>query len=105
MDGEACGLPGYSRALLKSNFNSNGRLRLDRLDPGDSGVVCHVEATDGIGRRLLDLGFIPGTPVRVVRRAPLGDPIAFELRGSRICLRRREAARIQVETAREQGGA
>lgn len=85
---------------MKTDFNSGARLSLDRLAPGDAGVVTHVEAHDGIGRRLLDLGFIPGTPVRVVRRAPLGDPVAFELRGSRICLRRSEAARIFVEFAR-----
>jgi ferrous iron transport protein A len=82
---------------LKTNFNSGAQLPLDRLAPGDAGIVSHVDAQDGIGRRLLDLGFIPGTPGRVVRRAPLGDPVAFELRGARICLRRSEAARILVE--------
>ena len=82
---------------MKTDFNSGGRIPLDRLAPGDAGIVSHVDAQDGIGRRLLDLGFIPGTPVRVVRRAPLGDPVAFELRGARICLRRSEAARILVE--------
>ena len=102
---EARGRPGYSRAVLKTGFNSGARLSLDRLAPGDAGVIAHVEGQDGIGRRLLDLGFIPGTPVRVVRRAPLGDPVAFELRGARICLRRREAARIFVELVREPGGA
>jgi ferrous iron transport protein A len=90
---------------LKTDFNSGARLSLDRLAPGEAGVVTHVEAQDGIGRRLLDLGFIPGTPVRVVRRAPLGDPVAFELRGSRICLRRSEAARIVVEIAHARGDA
>lgn len=37
--------------------------------------------------RMLDLGFVPGTPLRVVRRAPFGDPIEVEIRGYRICLR------------------
>jgi ferrous iron transport protein A len=83
---------------LKTDFNSmETEVRLDRLVPGDAGVIARVEVRDGIGRRLLDLGFIPGTPVRVVRRAPLGDPVSFELRGSRICLRRSEAARVFVE--------
>jgi Fe2+ transport system protein FeoA len=50
-----------------------------------------------IGRRLLDLGFTPGSRLRVVRRAPLGDPVEYELRGSRICLRRGEAERIRVD--------
>ena len=94
--------------VLKSNFNRaeagaapDPLVPLDRLSPGESGIIGRVEAQDGIGRRLLDLGFIPGTPVRVVRRAPLGDPVSFELRGSRICLRRGEAARIFVAAHRE----
>jgi ferrous iron transport protein A len=93
---------------LKTNFNrvqtdaDAARLvALDRLAPGEIGIIARVDSQDGIGRRLLDLGFIPGTPVRVVRRAPLGDPVSFELRGSRICLRRGEAARILVASQRE----
>lgn len=93
---------------MKTNFNRanagadvGALVPLDRLSPGESGTIARVEAQDGIGRRLLDLGFIPGTPVRVVRRAPLGDPVSFELRGSRICLRRSEAARVLVASHRE----
>src|SRR5262245_38615352 len=70
---------------------------LSLLSPGDTGRIVRVDAGSGIGRRLLDLGFVPGTELRVVRRAPLGDPVTYELRGSRICLRRGEAARIFVE--------
>jgi Fe2+ transport system protein FeoA len=55
-----------------------------------------VDASTPAGRRLLDLGFIPGTDVAVVRRAPLGDPVEYELRGCRVCLRRSEAERIQI---------
>jgi Fe2+ transport system protein FeoA len=76
---------------------------LASLRPGDVGTVARIDADPAIGRRLLDLGFVPETPVRVVRRAPLGDPISYELRGYRICLRRRDAAHVlvrRVETAR-----
>jgi ferrous iron transport protein A len=69
---------------------------LAQLAPGASGVIVHVEAGNGIGRRLLDLGFIPATPISVLRRAPLGDPIVYVLRGTRICLRRDDAAQILV---------
>jgi ferrous iron transport protein A len=80
------------------------RVALAELAPGDAGVIARVEGDDGIARRLLDLGFIPGTRVTLVRRAPLGDPISFELRGARICLRRSEAARIHVEPAARRSG-
>jgi ferrous iron transport protein A len=65
-----------------------------------TGAVARIVSVDGdgpIGRRLLDLGFVPGTTVRVGRRAPLGDPTEYELRGTRLCLRAAEAARIAVQ--------
>ena len=46
---------------------------------------------------LLDLGLLPGTRVRALRHAPLGDPAVFELRGYRLCLRRSEAHRVRVD--------
>ena len=69
------------------------------LAPGSTARVAAVDPLSPIGRRLLDLGFVPGTAVQVVRRAPLGDPVEYELRGYRLCLRRSEAQRIQVEPA------
>jgi ferrous iron transport protein A len=69
---------------------------LAALRPGSVAVIESVDASDPIGRRLLDLGFVPGTFVRVLRRAPLGDPVAYELRNTRLCLRRQEALRVRV---------
>ena len=69
------------------------------LEPGAGARVASVDSAGALGRRLLDLGFVPGTEVRVVRRAPLGDPVEYELRGYRLCLRRSEALRIRVTAA------
>ena len=69
---------------------------LAELEAGEEGVVLGVDASTPIGRRLLDLGFVPGTRVTVVRNAPLGDPVVYELRGTRLCLRRSEARLVQV---------
>ena len=66
------------------------------LEPGASARIAAVDGGSKLGRRLLDLGFVPGTEVRVVRRAPLGDPVEYELRGYRLCLRRSEALRIHI---------
>jgi ferrous iron transport protein A len=74
-------------------------LCLADVPPGSAARVAAVDAQSPIGRRLLDLGFVPGTLVQVVRRAPLGDPVEYELRGYRVCLRRSEALRIGVELA------
>jgi ferrous iron transport protein A len=73
--------------------------RLADLPPGAVARIAAVDPQSPIGRRLLDLGFVPGTEVRVVRRAPLGDPVEYELRGYRVCLRRSEALRIEVGPA------
>lgn len=48
-------------------------------------------------RRLFELGLLPGTRVRVVRRAPLGDPIELRLRNYSLSIRREQAALIEVE--------
>lgn len=50
-------------------------------------------------RRLLELGFLPGTVVRLRGVAPLGDPVQVELRGCRFSIRRAEAAAIAVTPA------
>lgn len=68
---------------------------LSELRPGAVAVVARVDP-GAVGRRLLDLGFVPTTPIRVLRRAPLGDPTTYELRGTRLCLRRSEARAVWV---------
>jgi ferrous iron transport protein A len=79
--------------------SSNGAVLLADLEPGAVAVVEAVDDASPIGRRLLDLGFVPQTRVSVLRRAPLGDPLEFELRGTRFCLRRSEATRVRVRPA------
>ena len=69
---------------------------LDGLRPGQHAEVASLEAEPPLATRLADLGFCPGTEVRVVRRAPLGDPVLYELRGYQIALRRGEASLIRV---------
>jgi len=69
-------------------------------------VVVNIDDQGPIGRRLLDLGMAPSTPVKMLRRAPMGDPAVYELRGYRLCLRRSESSRICVHrNAPEQSGA
>ena len=78
---------------------ANGSISLATLEPGQLAVVVAVEEETPEGRRLADLGFVPHTEVRAVKRAPLGDPTVYDLRGMRLCLRRREAGRVRVRPA------
>jgi ferrous iron transport protein A len=70
---------------------------LDRLEPGAECVVRQVDGEAPSVRRLMDLGLVPGTPVRLVRSAPLGDPLELVVRGTHLSLRRSEASRVHVE--------
>lgn len=69
---------------------------LASLERGETGEIEEVTVAGPIGQRLADLGFLPGTRVTLVRRAPLGDPAVYELRGSQMCIRRREARSIRI---------
>jgi ferrous iron transport protein A len=69
---------------------------LDQVPLGAAAAVIDVDASAALAERLEDLGFVPGTEVAVRRRAPLGDPRVYELRGSQLCLRRSEARAVRV---------
>jgi ferrous iron transport protein A len=88
-----------SRPEASSLSSPGGAIPLSSLPVGASGRIESVDTGTPAGRRLADLGFLPGTEVRVVRRAPLGDPSVFELRGYRLCIRRSEAGRVLVLAA------
>jgi ferrous iron transport protein A len=70
----------------------SGCTALADLRPGQRARICAHPPRGSVPARLTELGFIPGTEVEVMRRAPLGDPIEIDLRGYRICLRREDLA-------------
>ncbi len=77
----------------------DARANLAALRPGDAATVTEVVADGPIAQRLCDLGFLPGTEVALLRRAPLGDPLCFSVRGTELCLRGSEAAQVLVAPA------
>ena len=70
---------------------------LAEIADGSSAIVRRLALPRATARRLLEMGLLPGTAVRVVRRAPLGDPIELRLRNYSLSIRREEAALIEVE--------
>jgi len=64
---------------------------------GSKGRVVQITGDQGIKRRLLDMGIVPGTEVKVEKAAPLGDPIDVVLKGYHLSLRRQEASAVTVE--------
>lgn len=69
---------------------------LNYLGVGCSGCVVSVGGDTELRRRLLEMGFCNGAKVEVLRRAPLGDPIEFRLRGYCLSLRDEQAQYVQV---------
>ena len=71
-------------------------MTLDTISRGVTARVASVEATGAHGLRLMEMGVVPGVAVRVVKSAPLGDPIQVCVRNYHLALRRAEAKSITV---------
>lgn len=69
---------------------------LNALSVGQEARIERVKSDCSCARRLQEMGVVSGAKVRVVRYAPLGDPIEIELRGYRLALRKESAAGIEV---------
>jgi ferrous iron transport protein A len=72
-------------------------ISLRQLVPGQQATVAKVAVGGELGRRLRDMGLVAGTPLVVVGRAPLKDPVEIKLRGYNLTLRNNEADHILVE--------
>ena len=70
---------------------------LDAMKAGQEGIVTQVKGEGVLRCRLLDMGLIPKTKVRVIKFAPLGDPMEIALRGYDLTIRKGDASMIEVE--------
>ena len=59
--------------------------------------MTSVGATGPMKRRIMDMGVTPGVEIKVIKVAPLGDPVEVNVRGYELSLRKEEAAQIQME--------
>lgn len=69
---------------------------LDQLQPGETAHVVALDPRHPLRRRLLELGFVRGAPVTIVRRAPLGDPLEVRINGTDLALRAADLVGIRV---------
>jgi ferrous iron transport protein A len=77
----------------------NVPMTLDKLPLGQEAVITAVGGEGALRCRLLDMGLIPKTRVRVEKVAPLGDPLELRVRGYSLSLRKEDAGKIEVEVA------
>jgi ferrous iron transport protein A len=96
---------------LSGNRRSGGPVRRPRpratlvdLRRGEQGILESLDLPEDEARRLMELGFIPGSPVTVGRSAPGGDPRVFQVDGSEVALRRETARKMHILRRVPDGG-
>ena len=71
--------------------------KLSDMKPGEVGTVAAVNGTGNVEHRLVDMGVVPGTAVRVMKYAPLADPVEIKVKNFELSLRISEAKMIDIE--------
>jgi len=77
---------------------AKGIVRLTDLLPGQAGVLEAIHLPEQDARRLMELGFLPGSLVTAARRSPFGDPRLFQVDGSEIALRSETAQHLLLRS-------
>ena len=98
-------------APIRSNLDEEKRqdvgmptqVPLHELKVGQRGIIVRVGGQGPVRRRMMDMGMVTGAEVKVVRVAPLGDPVEFEVKGYSLSLRKSEARNVIVEAPAEGG--
>jgi len=72
-------------------------MSLNDLKPGKVGKVVRITGDRAVRKRLLDMGIRAGGEIRMIKAAPLKDPLEISLGNGHISLRRKEASLIQIE--------
>lgn len=70
-----------------------------QMKKNQSGVIASVKAGGILGRRIREMGLVPGTKITIQGRAPLNDPVALRIMGGTLTLRNSEADHIMVSVA------
>ena len=78
-------------------YDSAGFLTLDMLPIGARATVREVLCGGFPARRMMDLGLIPGAAVRALYQSPLGDPVAYEIFGAVIAIRKKDASAVRIQ--------
>ncbi len=80
-------------------------IALNEAQVGQSGVVERVDLDDNTSHHIAHLGFLPGSDVEVLRRAPAGDPTVYRIDGVEVALRNETSRHIVIELNTSAGSA
>ena len=70
--------------------------KLSELQTGQTATVAKIEGDSSTRRRIMDMGIIPRSPIKMIRAAPLGDPLEFDIKDYSLTLRKRDADHVLV---------
>jgi len=73
------------------------RIMMRRMKKDQGGTIVGVKVAGELGRRIREMGLVPGTHIVIQGRAPLNDPVALRVMGGTLTLRNNEADLIEVE--------
>ena len=73
------------------------KLNMRQMKKNQNALIIQIKANGELGRRIRDMGLVPGTPIKIQGRAPLKDPVALRVKGFTLTLRNKEADFIEVE--------
>ena len=76
-----------------------GTATLAELRQGEEAYLDHLDLPEADARRLMELGFLPGSLIIVACRSPFGDPRVYRVDGSEVALRRETASRMTTRSA------
>ncbi|MCG8639255.1 MAG: ferrous iron transport protein A [Desulfobacterales bacterium] len=76
-------------------------LNIRKMEKNQNGVIHAIMADGEMGRRIRDMGLVPGTEIQIKGKAPLNDPVALRVMDFTLTLRNNEADYIEVEVTNE----
>jgi ferrous iron transport protein B len=86
---------------LQKDVEKSVIMRLSELQNGEEGVIVRIKGRGAFRKRITEMGFVRNKTVKVIRNAPLNDPIEYEVMGYKVMLRRNEASMVEIITPAE----
>ena len=91
----------YNDNNYQLGFKETQKMTLKDLQIGKTATVLHVGGSGSLRQHFLDMGLIPGAEITLVKYAPMGDPMEFEIHGYDLTLRKDDAAQIEISNMHE----
>ncbi len=86
-------------SIKKHFFLSNHTTTLDKIPVNQEVIIKNIITESNSMNRLMEMGLVPGEKIKVLKIAPLGDPIEILVMGYKLCIRKSDASNIEIDYA------